>query len=339
MLRALLFAASSRPRRPAPARSTSGSSPSARARSAAATSPRPTPSATSVNRAHRGVLRCSPEATPGIALQPRSAARPPARLRAGAVRLAEGSLCRQRNLRRHRPDDRPAQRDVALSRGAHHPRPPRIRHRARSPTSTASASTSAPPPPAAAPPVASILEAIDLPEPTSPRCLELPTGSSIDELCAGRIDASILIVGHPNAAVARALQDCGAILVPVAGAAASTRSSRSIRNTCRSSIPQSTYPELTPDVPTYAVIATVVTRADIAPDLVEALVAATLADLREIAIRAPVLAGLDPAAMRARGLSAPLHPGALAAFDAFASGSPRSHELTRAWQARRAALA
>ena len=76
------------------------------------------------------------------------------------------------------------------------------------------------------------------------------------------------------------------------------------------------YPELAADVPTYAVIATLVTRADMAADIVEALVGETLADLPELALRAPVLAGLDPAEMRERGLTAPLHPGAQAAFEA-----------------------
>ena len=151
---------------------------------------------------------------------------------------------------------------------------------------------------------------------------ELPTGSSIDELCAGRIDAAILIVGHPNAAVAGRSRTA---------APSSSRSTDPCVDPVFAQhpeyvpvvIPQSTYPELTQDIPTYAVIATVVTRADIAADLVEALVAATLADLRGLAMRAPVLAGLDPAAMRGRGLSAPVHPGALAAFDAFASGTPK----------------
>ncbi len=81
-------------------------------------------------------------------------------------------------------------------------------------------------------------------------------------------------------------------------------------------IPASDYPGLTADVPSYAVIATVVTRADMADDLVEALVDATLADRDQLAIRAPVLAGLDPVAMRSRGLTIPLHPGALDAFGA-----------------------
>ena len=37
-------------------------------------------------------------------------------------------------------------------------------------------------------------------------------------------------------------------------------------------------------------------------------------------MRAPVLAGLSPMAMRSRGLTAPLHPGAEAAFAAAATG-------------------
>ena len=82
-------------------------------------------------------------------------------------------------------------------------------------------------------------------------------------------------------------------------------------------IPQATYPELTADIPTYSVMATIVTRAEMADDIVEALVASTLASLPALAMRAPVLAGLDPARMRGTGLSAPMHPGALAGFSAF----------------------
>ena len=71
-------------------------------------------------------------------------------------------------------------------------------------------------------------------------------------------------------------------------------------------------------MPTYAVIATVVTRDDVPTDIVEAMVTATLDDLDQLGIRAPVLTGLEPMAMRSRGLMVPLHPGALAAFGAYA---------------------
>ena len=123
---------------------------------------------------------------------------------------------------------------------------------------------------------------------------ELPTGNSIEELCAGRIDASILIVGHPNAAVGSALAGCGATLVPVRGPKVDEVLSANSEYVA-TAIPQATYPELTADIPTYSVMATIVTRAEMADEIVEALVASTLASLPELAMRAPVLEGLDPA--------------------------------------------
>jgi TRAP-type uncharacterized transport system substrate-binding protein len=83
-------------------------------------------------------------------------------------------------------------------------------------------------------------------------------------------------------------------------------------------IPAGSYPRLESDVQTYAVIATIVTDVDADPAIVRSFVAAALADLPELAARAPVLAGMTAETMRSEGLSAPLHPGAEAAFDAAA---------------------
>ncbi len=148
--------------------------------------------------------------------------------------------------------------------------------------------------------------------------LGLPTSTSVNELCAGHIDAAILVVGHPNASVAEAMRRCDARIIPVTGPRIDTLLAENSEYV-PVVIPQSTYPGLDADVPSYAAIATVVTRRDIAPDLVEALVAATLDGLPELAIRASVLKGLDPAEMSTTGLTAPLHPGAQAAFDAHAA--------------------
>ncbi len=43
---------------------------------------------------------------------------------------------------------------------------------------------------------------------------ELPQGIAIDALCQGTIDATLLVVGHPNETVRRAITECDA--VPVA---------------------------------------------------------------------------------------------------------------------------
>jgi TRAP transporter TAXI family solute receptor len=145
------------------------------------------------------------------------------------------------------------------------------------------------------------------------RISELPAESAMGELCAGRIDATILIVGHPNATVGQTLGNCDVTLVPLGGpkvdaalAAAPDLRPLVIRNAM--------YPEITADIPTYAVIATIVTRADVDPAIVEKLVKVTLSELREIVARAPVLRGLTAHSMREEGLTAPLHPGAEAGF-------------------------
>ncbi len=148
---------------------------------------------------------------------------------------------------------------------------------------------------------------------------ELQAGSAIAELCAGRIDATLLIVGHPNAAIARALRECAVTIAPIAGPEAEALVGEgSVYSSLV--ISASTYPELAADVRTFGVSATVVTLASMPEATVEVFVRQTLNALPALARRAPVLAGLDPAEMRSRGLTAPLHPGAARAFEAFFAG-------------------
>ncbi len=65
--------------------------------------------------------------------------------------------------------------------------------------------------------LARILDMLELGPADFGELSELPAESAISELCAGRIDATILIVGHPNATVGRALGTCDVDLVPFAG--------------------------------------------------------------------------------------------------------------------------
>jgi TRAP transporter TAXI family solute receptor len=148
---------------------------------------------------------------------------------------------------------------------------------------------------------------------------ELPAGAAVDELCAGRIDTTVLFVGHPNSTVARATERCGAFLVPVAGPAIDDAFGNST-DYVPGIVPANAYPTLRADVPTFAVTATLVTRDDIPEDIVAALVSETVAALPELALRAPVLTKLSPEAMQSRGLTAPLHAGAEKAFGAAAAG-------------------
>ena len=145
--------------------------------------------------------------------------------------------------------------------------------------------------------------------------LELPTGAAIDELCAGRIDATVLILGHPNPSTAHALRDCGATLVPLDEPAVTAALDRS-PDFVRAVIPPSAYASLNRDIPTFAVTATLVTLAGTDPAEVSALVSETLQHLPELAITAPILGGLAPARMQTRGLTAPLHDAAKARYSA-----------------------
>jgi TRAP transporter TAXI family solute receptor len=162
-----------------------------------------------------------------------------------------------------------------------------------------------------------LFETIEFTEADRAAFVELPAVTAFEELCAGRLDASVAIVGHPNAGIAQALASCDIELVPVGASPRVAQALEATRGLNRATIPADAYPELDRDIPTFAVIATIVTGADTDPRIVESLVAAVLEDLPQLAVRAPVLASVSRAAMRTEGLTAPLHPGAEAAFDAF----------------------
>lgn len=161
-----------------------------------------------------------------------------------------------------------------------------------------------------------VMAAMGIDEGAFAETFELQSGAAVDALCAGQIDATVLIVGHPNAAVRRALETCDAVMVPLAGPEIDALVAEN-DDFSRIFIPIQAYRALRGDVQTFAVTATLVTHAGAAPDIVEALVRHTLGNLDRLRQSQPILANLDPEAMRRNGLTAPLHPAAAAAFDAY----------------------
>lgn len=144
---------------------------------------------------------------------------------------------------------------------------------------------------------------------------EFTDNAAINEICEGRIDAVVLIVGHPNSAVARALESCDVTIEPFFGPdissvlGATTDYEKAV-------IPRLIYPQLEKDVPTYAVMATMITRDDVDDVLVQAVVAGVLDNLEALKAETPILSDLEPERMATEGLSAPLHDAALAMFEA-----------------------
>jgi TRAP transporter TAXI family solute receptor len=167
-----------------------------------------------------------------------------------------------------------------------------------------------------------LIETLGLSRSYFARQSELADTAAIAELCSGRLDAVALIVGHPNAAVARALRTCDIRIASFSGPMIDEAFGDS-PNYVSAEIPAEAYPQLESSIDTYAVMATVVTREDIGQELVDAMVAGTLGALGELGTATPILSGLKPATMSTDGLTAPLHEAAASAFRAHAEGSDR----------------
>jgi TRAP transporter TAXI family solute receptor len=154
-----------------------------------------------------------------------------------------------------------------------------------------------------------ILDAAGMPLTGFAAITELPVPSAIDELCAGRVDVVALVSGHPDPNVNRAMADCGARLVPILSPAARQH----IEATGLYSatvIGAGSYPGQTATVPTYAVSAVIVTRANAEVPKVLALVGTLASNAISLARSAPVLSGLDPSRTPAKSWpeDAPIPP-------------------------------
>jgi uncharacterized protein len=124
---------------------------------------------------------------------------------------------------------------------------------------------------------------------------ELTNAVAIDELCAGRLDAVIMVTGHPDLSVARAIGTCGARLVAFTDADHADAIAAAGLYT-PSTIAAGIYGAESAAVPTFAVTATLVTRNTMpdTPDLrVVAIVTAVRGAAATLSRRVPVLAGLD----------------------------------------------
>ncbi len=138
---------------------------------------------------------------------------------------------------------------------------------------------------------------------------ELSISASIDELCAGRIDAVVLVTGHPDFFVRRAIGECGARLVPFVsvGNAAKIEAAGLY---ARSEIPAGTYGAGTAAIPTFAVTATIVTRLSAErPDTrVAAMISAVRSAQASLRRRLPVLVNFNPDAVWSDKLGVDVHP-------------------------------
>jgi TRAP transporter TAXI family solute receptor len=153
-----------------------------------------------------------------------------------------------------------------------------------------------------------VLRAMNLDLATFALVSELPASTAVEELCAGRLDAVLLIVGHPDAVTGRAIAECGAGLLPLAGSPAGDAIA-GLGDYAPMTIGKDAYPSLEGPVETYGVTAALVTRGIAPAAEVEALVAA-LRDRHEALSRiVPLLSRMDLADVWPETMPVPAHPG------------------------------
>ena len=134
---------------------------------------------------------------------------------------------------------------------------------------------------------------------------ELTIAQAVSGLCDGTIDATFFVVGHPSESVARALAECEARIVAPTGPILTKVFSES-PGFAAVEIAANTYSQQRQDIKSYAVYATLVTRADVASADVAIVVESTLKNMTALKGQAQ-LSNLTLDDMGTRGLSAPLH--------------------------------
>lgn len=144
------------------------------------------------------------------------------------------------------------------------------------------------------------------------RAVEIRPDRAGESLCSGKLDANLLMVGHPSPIVKADLARCRLWFVPIQGPGVE-RLVAERPYYAADDIRASVY-GLSNDVPTFGARATLVTTAEMPEPVVYALTKALLDDLDALRAAHPILAFLDPAKMASDALTAPLHAGAARAF-------------------------
>lgn len=157
------------------------------------------------------------------------------------------------------------------------------------------------------PTVERVFSAVGLDEPDFAELTQHVPQVALEELCTDRLDAVLLVIGHPNTAVARTLDACDVRLTDASGPHLDTFVAQN-PDFAPGLIPRDTYLEQDEDVVTFSVIATVVTRRD-TPAALVARMAGTIIDELSTLRQAGVPAGQMTGDERwTTGLTAPLHP-------------------------------
>jgi len=137
-----------------------------------------------------------------------------------------------------------------------------------------------------------------------------PPGTQTRHLCGKEIDAMMITLGHPAAAVMEAISSCNARMVSVTGPVIDKFIASSPFYS-RAKIRQKIYIGSDKIAESFGVRATVITSTDMADDIAYHLVKSVFEGFKRFRKLHPALNYLDPKSMLKDGLTAPFHPGAL----------------------------
>ncbi len=132
-------------------------------------------------------------------------------------------------------------------------------------------------------------------------------------LCDDKIDAYVLVAGHPSPNVMRAVKECQAHLLGLPHAVINQMVTDH-PYLVASDIPAGIYPEISKAVPSVGLMATLMTSSSVNESTVYAVTRAVFENLEEFKKLHPTFSRLEPKNMIKDGLTAPLHPGALRYF-------------------------
>lgn len=126
------------------------------------------------------------------------------------------------------------------------------------------------------------------------------------EICEGRIDATVLVIGHPNENLAQVMNECDLKIIPVQGPRIGDFITRN-SDYSRFSIPAGTYEGMDQALPTFSVSATLVTRTGVSDAHVELILDTVLDRYTYLKEAVDALPAADESYDQLEGLTAPLH--------------------------------
>ena len=139
---------------------------------------------------------------------------------------------------------------------------------------------------------------------------ELGDAEQLLALCHDRVQAVVSIVSHPDERTAKALELCDAKIIAVSGEEIDSLIAEN-RFLAASDVPMGVYSKSNVLIPSFGLMVTAVSSADLDDQTAYGVVKSVFDDLTTMKRLHKALGNLLPGRMISAGLSAPLHPGAV----------------------------